>query len=159
MSEENKKDPRLHIIAVTGIIERDGKYLILKRADSEVAYPGYWTVPGGKVVRHEYEPLPKTPNSDGWYDVVSFTLQKEIAEEAGLKTKDFRYFTDMTFIRPDDIPVLVLSYWCRYDSGEVALGKDMVDSAWITPEEGKKYQIIPGILDEIEAVDKIAKRS
>lgn len=154
---ENKSDPRLHIIAITGIIEKGGKYLILKRAETEVAYPGYWTVPGGKLVRHEYEPLPKTPNTEGWYDIVAWTLKKEIKEEAGLEVKNVSYLTDMTFIRPDNIPVLVLSYWCRYESGEVALGKDMTDSAWITPEEGKSYKIIPGILDEIEAVDKIIK--
>ena len=154
---EEKKDPRLHIIAITGIIERDSKYLILKRAETEVAYPGYWTVPGGKLVRHEYESLPKTPKTEGWYDIAAWTMKKEIREEAGLEVKDVSYLTDMVFIRPDNIPVLVLSYWCRYESGEVALGKDMTDSAWITPEEGKNYKIIPGILDEIEAVDKIIK--
>ncbi|MFH1161848.1 MAG: NUDIX domain-containing protein [Candidatus Jorgensenbacteria bacterium] len=150
-------DPRLHIVAVTGIIERDGHYLILKRAEREVAYPGYWTVPGGKLVRHEYEHLPRTPGTDDWYDIVAYVLKKEVREEAGIEVKDIRYLTDMTFIRPDGIPVLVLSYWCRYESGEVKVGKDMVDFAWITPEEGKRYQIIPGILDEIVAVDRILK--
>ena len=154
---ENKKDPRLHIVAITGIIEKDGKYLILKRAETEVAYPGYWTVPGGKLVRHEYEPLPRTPNTEGWYDIAAWTMKKEIREEAGLEVEDVWYLTDMTFIRPDDIPVLVLSYWCRYKSGEVVLGKDMIDSAWITPEEGKNYKIIPGILEEIETVDRLVK--
>ncbi|KKU90925.1 MAG: hypothetical protein UY23_C0005G0021 [Candidatus Jorgensenbacteria bacterium GW2011_GWA1_48_11] len=154
---ENKPDPRLHIVVITGIIEKDGKYLILKRSEREVAYPGYWTVPGGKLVRHEYELLPKTPNTDDWYNIVAFTLKKEIQEEAGLEVKDVAYLTDMTFIRPDNIPVLVLSYWCRYQSGEVVLGKDIVDSAWITIQEGEKYKIIPGILDEIKQVDAIIK--
>ncbi len=154
---ENKSDPRLHIIAITGIIERDGKYLILKRAETEVAYPGYWTVPGGKLVRHEYEGLPRTPNTEGWYDIAAWTMKKEIKEEAGLEVEDVKYLTDMTFIRPDNIPVLVLSYWCRYKGGEVVLGKDMTDSAWVTPEEGKNYKIIPGILEEIEAVDRLVK--
>ena len=154
---EDKKDPRLHIVSITGIIERDGKYLILKRAETEVAYPGYWTVPGGKLVRHEYENLPRTPNTEGWYDIAAWTMKKEIKEEASLGVEDVRYLTDMTFIRPDDIPVLVLSYWCRYKSGEVVLDKDMTDSAWITPEEGKNYKIIPGILEEIEAVDRLVK--
>ncbi|TRZ64818.1 MAG: NUDIX domain-containing protein [Spirochaetia bacterium] len=154
---ENKPDPRLHIIAITGIIEKGGKYLILKRSEREVAYPGFWTVPGGKLVRHEYESLPKTQSTDGWYEIVSETLKKEIREEAGLEVKDIKYLTDMAFIRPDNISVLVLSYYCFYESGEVKFGKDIVDSAWIAPEEGKNYQIIPGILDEIFAVDKILK--
>ncbi len=153
--EQGKPDPRLHIITVTGIIERDRKYLILKRSEREIVYPGWWTVPGGKFVRHEYEGLPKTEGSDGWYRVVQFVLEKEIREEAGLEVKDVCYLTDMTFIRPDNIPVLVLSYWCRWVRGEVKLGKDMTGSAWITPEEGKKYQIIPGILTEITEVDHL----
>ena len=150
-------DPRLHIIAVTGIVEKNGKYLILKRSEREVAYPGFWTVPGGKLVRHEYENLALTENTDAWYDIVSRTLEKEIMEEAGLEIEGIRYLTDMVFIRPDNIPALVLSYYCRHKAGNVALGKDMVDYAWIMPEEGKNYQIIPGILDEIIMVDKILK--
>lgn len=155
---EEKKDPRLHIVSVTAIIEKNGKYLILKRSEREVAFPGYWTVPGGKVVRHEYEGLPKTPNSEGWYKTVEFALRKEVKEEANLEVEDIKYLTDMTFIRPDNIPVLVLSYYCKYkEGGEVRLGKDITDFAWIAPEEGEKYKIIPGILDEIKEVDKILK--
>jgi len=150
-------DPRLHIIAVTGIVEKNGKYLILKRSEREVTYPGFWTVPGGKLVRHEYENLALTENTDAWYDIVSRTLEKEIMEEAGLEIEGIKYLTDMVFIRPDNIPALVLSYYCRHKAGNVALGKDMVDYAWIMPEEGKNYQIIPGILDEIIMVDKILK--
>lgn len=156
-NQQNNSDPRLHIIAVTGIVEKDGKYLILKRSEREIAYPGYWTVPGGKLVRHEYENLPQTSNTEAWYEIVNYVLEKEIQEEAGLEVKDIKYLTDMTFIRPDNIPVLVLSYYCRYKGGEIKLGKDIADSAWITPEQGKNYSIIPGILEEIISVDKILK--
>ncbi len=155
--EQSNFDPRLHIVAITGIIEKDGKYLILKRSERETAYPGFWTVPGGKLVRHEYESLALTPNTDAWYDIVSRTLEKEIIEEAGLEIEDIKYLTDMIFIRPDNIPALVLSYYCRHKAGEVKLGKDIVDFAWITPEQGKNYQIIPGILEKIINVDKLLK--
>lgn len=150
-------DPRLHIIAITGIIEKDGKYLVLKRSLEEVAYPGFWTVPGGKLLRTDYEMLPRTHNTDGWYDMVEKNLRREIREESGLEVEGVTYLTDMTFIRPDNIPVLVLSYFCRFDSGEIKLGKDMTDFAWITPQEGGNYKIIPGILDEIITVHKILK--
>jgi 8-oxo-dGTP pyrophosphatase MutT (NUDIX family) len=155
---QNKPDPRLHIITVTGIIERAGKYLILKRSEREIAYPGFWTVPGGKLVRHEYEHLPRTEGTEAWYDIVARTLEKEIEEEAGLGVRDITYLTDMTFLRPDNIPVLVLSYWCRHEKGEVICGKDIVDHAWITPEEGVQYKIIPGILEEIKRVHRIVER-
>ncbi len=153
----DKKDPRLHIVTATGIIEKEGKYLLLKRSEREIAFPGYWTVPGGKLVRHEYENLEPTPGTESWYNVADYVLKKEIKEEAGLEVEDVRYLTDMAFIRPDDIPVFVLSYYCRYKAGEVKCGKDIVDFAWITPEEGENYEIIPGILEEIREVDRILK--
>lgn len=151
-------DPRLHMIAVTGIVVRDGKFLILKRSESEKAYPGMWTVPGGKVVRHEYEGLPLSPNSDGWYNIVARTLEKEIAEEAGIEVCEVKYLTDMAFIRPDNVPALVLSYWCRHKNGEVKLGKDMVDHAWVTLEEAKKYELIPGIWEELQEVHHLTRK-
>ena len=151
---ENKSDPRLHMVAATAIIEKDGRYLIMKRSDRETAFPGYWTVPGGKLVRHEYESNPLTPNSEGWYNVIDNTVKREVKEEANLEVKNVNYLTDMVFVRPDNIPALVLSYYCTYSGGEVKLGKDLVDFAWITPEEGGNYKIIPGILDEIKAVHK-----
>lgn len=35
-----------HYVVVTGILVKDGKFLITKRADWEKAFPGKWTVPG-----------------------------------------------------------------------------------------------------------------
>lgn len=145
------------MIAVTGIVVRDGKFLIMKRAETEKVYPGYWTVPGGKLVRHEYESAPLSPNSDGWYNIVAKTLQKEISEEAGIDVENVKYLTDMAFIRPDGVPSLVLSYWCTHKFGEVKLGKDMADHAWVSAHEAKNYQLIPGILEEIEEVDHLIK--
>ena len=150
-------DPRLHFVVATAIVVKDGKYLILKRSENEIASPGRWTVPGGKLVRHEYEGLPMTPNTKAWYNIVDFVLKKEVREEANLEIKDLRYLTDLVFIRPDNFPVIVLSYWCKYKSGEVKLAKDMTDYAWITPEETKNYDLIEDIAGEIIEVDKILK--
>ena len=65
-------DPRLHFVVATAIIVKDGvrnpvrdaipkapKFLIAKRAPHEKAFPNKWTVPGGKLVLHEYEKLPR----------------------------------------------------------------------------------------------------
>ena len=37
------KDRELHRIALTAIIHKDGKYLILKRSPDKKAFPGKWT--------------------------------------------------------------------------------------------------------------------
>ena len=76
---------KVHYIVVTGILVKDGKYLIVKRANWEKAFPGKWTVPGGKLVLSEYEHLPKTaPNYPQWYNVVEWVLRKEAQEEVGI---------------------------------------------------------------------------
>lgn len=151
-------DPRLHFVVATAIIERDGKYLIAKRAPHEKAHPNFWTVPGGKLVLHEYQHLPKTsPKHPQWYNVVDFVLHKEVKEEVGLEIHKSNYLCDLVFIRPDGYPVVTLSYWGKYKSGEVELCKDLTDYAWVTLEEAKKYDLIDGIWDEIRQVDELIK--
>ena len=77
-------DPRLHFVVATAIIVKDGpsadaqgepKFLIVKRAPHEKAFPNRWTVPGGKLVLHEYEHLPKTAGYPQWYNVVDWVLR------------------------------------------------------------------------------------
>ena len=53
-------DPRLHFVVATAIVVKDGKFLIVKRAPHEKAFPNRWTVPGGKLVLNEYKILPTT---------------------------------------------------------------------------------------------------
>lgn len=146
-------DPRLHFVVATCIIVKDGKALIAKRSEREKAFPGKWTVPGGKLVLSEYQDLPKTsPDHPQWYNVVEWVLRKEIAEEVGLEIGKPRYFTDLVFVRPDGYPVVTLSYWAPYASGEVALCADLTEYAWVTPEEARGYDLIDGIAAEIEEV-------
>lgn len=152
-----KLDPRLHFVVLTGIIEKNRKYLILKRAAHEIAFPNMWTVPGGKLLHHEYSKLPYKTKFPQWYDVVEWVLRKEIKEEANIEIGKPEYLCDIVFVRPDGFPVVTLSYFARYKSGEVKAGKDLTDFAWVTLEEAKKYDLIDGISDEIRQVDEILK--
>lgn len=148
--DQETKDPRLHFLVATAIIERDGKYLIVKRAPHEKAFPNKWTVPGGKLVLHEYQHLPKVASYDGWYNVVDWVLRKEVKEEVGLEMERPVYVCDVAFVRPDGFPVVTLSYGAKYKSGKVMLCKDLTEHAWVTVEEARKYDLIEGIADEIE---------
>ncbi len=155
--DHGTKDPRLHFVVATAIIERDGKYLIAKRSSREKAFPDKWTVPGGKLVLDEYKKLPTSVGSySGWYNLVDWVLRKEVREEVGLEIERPVYVCDVVFVRPDGFPVVTLSYGAKYKSGEVALCKDLTEHAWITAEEAKKYDLIEGIADEIEQFHRMA---
>ncbi|MEK7181467.1 MAG: NUDIX domain-containing protein [Patescibacteria group bacterium] len=145
-------DPRLHFVVATCIIEKDGKFLIVKRAAHEKAFPNRWTVPGGKLVLHEYEHLPKTAGFPQWYGVVEWVLRKEVKEEVDLEIEKPKYLCDLVFVRLDGYPVVTLSYFAKYKSGEVKISKDFTDYAWVSASEVSKYDLIEGIGDEIKEV-------
>ena len=155
-------DPRLHFVTVTGIVARRDpqgtlRFLIAKRAPTEKAFPNKWTVPGGKLVRTEYETLPSSADFGQWRHIAQWVLEKEIEEEVNVRIeKGAHYLTDLVFIRPDGYPVVTLTYWCWYKSGEAKPGKDLTDVAWVTPEQAKTYDMIAGIADEIAEAAKAA---
>jgi len=150
------KDKELHRITSTCIIQKDGKYLILKRSLEKKAFPGKWTVPGGGLETDDYINLP--PDKEGqWYQAIEKSLIREVKEETNLEVGKLNFLTDIAFIRPDGIPVVILSYFADYKSGEVKLDDDNVEYAWVAPEEAMRYDLISGILEEIRMVDKIYK--
>jgi len=161
----NIKD--LHRIVATAIIVKDNKYLILKRSPHKKVYPDRWTVPGGGLELDDYVNEAKT-TEDAWYFVVDKFLRREIKEETNLEVGELKYLLDLVFIRPDNIPVLTLSYWAEYEPkgsldsgqeklGEIKLDEDHTEYFWGTVEELRAYDLIEGIYDEIKMVDDILK--
>jgi len=149
---------KAHYITVTGIIIKDGKFLIAKRAPTEKSFPNMWTVPGGKLELNDYNQRPKDTSAH-WYNVFEILLKREVMEETGLKIKNIRYLTSLAFIRPDGIPTIVVSLFADYDSGTVELCPDLTEYAWVDIEEAKKYKLIEGIYEELEMLDKHLKGS
>jgi len=154
------KNRELHRITSTAIIYRkqgsDIKYLITQRSFDKKAFPGQWTVPGGGLEVDDYINLPKTTR-DLWYFTLEKSLRREIKEEVNLKVGKMKYLLDIAFIRIDGIPVIIFSFYCPCKSGQVKLDEDSIDFAWVTYQEAKKYDLIDGILEEIEMVDKILR--
>jgi len=152
----------LHRIAITGIIwkvDEDGtrRYLITKRSPTKKAWPNKWTVPGGGLETTDYMSTDATyQNSESpqWYNAVETTLRREIKEEVGVEVTDIQYLLDLAFIRPDGIPAIVLSFYCKYVSGDVVLDEDATEYAWIAANEVGNYELIQGIDHEIQLVDE-----
>ncbi len=152
MYDKNKA----HYVSVTGIIINEGKHLIVKRADWEKAFPGRWIVPGGKLEVLDYALREKdTPHH--WYNVIEDTLRKEIAEETGLNIEKIGYITSMVYIRPDNIPCLIISLFAYSKDKNVKLCKALTEYAWVTLEESKDYDLIEGTYEELEILDNFLK--
>jgi len=145
---------KLHYIVVTGIlVDENGKFLITKRAGWEKAFPNKWTVPGGKLEVLDYA-LKQKDTSEHWYNVLENVLKREILEEVGLEIMDIDYVTSMVYIRPDNIPCLIISLWAKPKTKEVKLCNALTDFKWVDLEETKNYDLIEGIYEEFEILSK-----
>lgn len=150
-------DPnKAHYVSVTGIILKGGKFLIAKRAPFEKNFPNLWTVPGGKMEMSDYKNNPKDTGSH-WYNVLERVLIREVMEETGLKIKNIRYLTSLVYIRSDGIPTLTVSLFADPAGGEVRLCPALTEFAWVTLEEAKNYELIEGIYEELEMLDRFLK--
>ena len=147
---------KAHYVVVTGIILKNGKYLIAKRAPSEKAFPNQWTVPGGKLEMGDYSKRQKDTSAH-WYNIFEATLRREVLEEVGLKIKNIRYLTSLAYIRDDGIPTIIVSLFADHAGGEVKLCPALSEFAWVTPEEAKNYGLIEGIYEELEMLDSFLK--
>ncbi|HEA46249.1 MAG TPA: NUDIX domain-containing protein [Candidatus Pacearchaeota archaeon] len=142
-----------HYVVVTGILVKDGKFLIVKRADWEKAFPGRWTVPGGKLEVLDYVLREKdTPHH--WYNVFEDLVKREVQEEVGLGIKNIGYVTSMVYIRPDKIPCLIVSLWAEPVGEDVRLCSALTDFKWVDLKEAKNFDLIEGIYEELEILDR-----
>jgi 8-oxo-dGTP pyrophosphatase MutT (NUDIX family) len=146
----------MHYLVVTGILVKDGKFLIVKRADWEKAFPGRWTVPGGKLEVFDYVLREKdTPHH--WYNVFEDLLKREVEEEVGLEFENIGYVTSMVYIRPDRVPCLIVSLYADAKEGEAKLCNALTEYAWVDLKEAKDYDLIEGIYEELEILEGVLK--
>ncbi len=162
--EKAKQDKLFYFVANVVIYrETDGRCLILKRSEREIAHPGKYAVPGGKL---EWSNLdlnkPTRMNGDiiDFEDAVEELLKREAREEAGVEIDDaITYINSVAFIRPDGIPVILVKFAAKYKGGDIALEEgSFTDYAWVNSEEVKAYDCIEGIKGEImEAIRHFSK--
>jgi len=150
-------DPeKAHYVVATCILVKDGRFLIAKRAASEKAFPNKWTVPGGKLEASDYKKR-KPDTSSHWYNIFEEVCKREVEEEVGLKIRNIRYLTSLVYIRDDGIPTLIASMFAEPVGDEIKLCKALTEHAWISLEEAKSYELIEGIYEELELLDKHLK--
>ncbi len=150
----------LHRVVPTVLVyNNEGKFLLIKRSLDLKIFPGKWHCPGGGLSMDDYDHLPSSsPHQKQWYGVLEEALRREAREEAGIEIGKPEYLLDVAFIRPDGVPVIVLSYFASYAGGEFVPSEEAVECAWATLEEAKSYDLIDGILGELEMVHNILEK-
>ncbi len=148
---------KVHYVVVTGILVKNGKYLITKIADWENAFPGKWTVPGGKLEVLDYV-LRQRDTNEHWYNIFEELLRREIKEETGLEINNLGYVTSMVYIRSDKVPCIIVSLYAEPVGDMVRLCDALTEYTWVDLNEAKNYDLIEGIYQELEILDKYLKK-
>ncbi len=123
------------IKVVAALIEKDGKYLIARRAYGNEEVVGKWEFPGGKVEPGEDE---------------MSAIEREIKEEFELEVKAIRYLVNNEYEYPGRIVDLRL-YECKYISGEFKL-HDHLEYKYVNKEDILNYELCPADISLAEYV-------
>ncbi len=148
---------KAHYVVATCVVVKDGKFLIAKRSEKEKRWPGRWTVPGGKLEKEEYKRRPKDTKEGHWYNVFENLVEREVKEEVGLDIKNVRYLTSLAFERDDGIPTIIVSLYADSDGKKIKLSPELSEYKWVSLEEAKEYDLIEGIYEELEMLDRVLK--
>lgn len=120
------------IIAQKAIIKRGSRLLLLKRAEDEVAFPGLWDFPGGKLELGED---------------LKESVHREVNEETGLeiKVKDvIGKYPGVSNGRP--VEFIIYDAEVVFEN-EVFIGEEHSEFQWLTIEEIKKLSAMPYMND------------
>jgi NADH pyrophosphatase NudC (nudix superfamily) len=91
-----------------------------------------------------------------WEGLVEESLMREAKEESGLETTDPKYLRSVVFVRPDNVPVVLIIFGLKFKSGKVKIPPDFEDFAWVDEREAKKkYDLIEGIAEEVRDTIKL----
>lgn len=162
ISIQNAKQDKLFYFVANVVIyrESDGRCLILKRSAREKVHPGKYAVPGGKLEWNQMD-LKQPTRINGevldFENAVEKLLQREALEEANVETEDrLTYLNSVAFVRPDEIPVVLVKFAAKYKSGEVKPEPGAFEEfAWVNAEEVKNYDCIEGVDEEVKRTIKL----
>jgi 8-oxo-dGTP pyrophosphatase MutT (NUDIX family) len=160
--DQAKTDKLFYVVANVYPVREDGRCLILKRDEREKVFPGKWAPIGGKM-EHDNFDVNNPDRKDG--DVLVFEnalfklLGREAVEEAGVTiTPPLIFLDNKLIVRPDGIPVNLMTFAAGYGGEDVVLEKGgFTDFAWVSGEEVDNYDCIEAVPVEVKAATKSLK--
>lgn len=162
ISIANAKTDKLFYFVANVVVyrESDGRCLILKRHNREKVHAGKYCVPGGKLEWKDMDlnnPTRINGNVLDYEDAIEDLLAREAFEEAGVRIgKELVYINSVSFVRPDETPVVLVKFAAKYESGDIKLeAGGFTDYAWVNVDEVKNYLCIDGIQEEVAQTIKL----
>jgi 8-oxo-dGTP diphosphatase len=124
--------PTKQVVAAIAIMERNGRFLVLRRIDPEPQLHHKWEFPGGGIE---------------WGETPLETLKREMKEETGLIVQDATLLgihTHVWDLPTERVQVFLIVYCAQADSEEVVLSPEENDAyKWVTADE---FLVLPDLL-------------
>ena len=112
------------------VIEKDGKFLLLKRASHSATYPEMWDFAGGKLEDDE------TPQE---------SVIREVKEETSLDIEPGEAVKTAVHHKGKLSKPLIHFFKSRLASGNVHLSSEHSDFKWVTKNEMKTLPLHPAV--------------
>lgn len=115
--------------AAHALIEFNGKYLILKRAESDDYQPGLWDIPGGTIEFGE---------------IAEMALQRELMEETKISVENMGVI--YVYTNNSQLPnrqTFQIVYKCKLRGNDsINLNEEHSEYKWVKYDDIKKYNCI-----------------
>ena len=127
-------------LAVSGVIFRDGKVLLVRRARSPGK--GFYSLPGGRVEFGES---------------LHTALHREVDEETGLRIEilGLAGWREVLPTGPGAGHYMIMSFAARWASRDVVLNDEHDDFKWLAPEAIGDLKVTGGLHEVIAAARKL----
>ena len=133
--------PTKRVEIVLGILEQDGKILLLHRCDKEPIWDKKWEFPGGKIEAEE-------PATDA--------ICREVFEETGLQVTAHEFLLNhkhLWDLEHKFIEVHIHLYRCEVEGLNVCIEpQHAYDSRWVTVEEAYQMDMLEANADMLRLV-------
>jgi len=132
--------PRHPQLAVSAVIFRDGKVLLVRRARSPAK--GFYSLPGGRVEFGE---------------TLHAALHREVAEETALQIEiaELAGWREVVPAAEGGGHYLIMSFAARWSAGEVVLNEELDDYQWLAIDAIGEMKLTGGLMEVIRSAQRI----